>query len=65
VDRVTLDGTQIAYSQQGSGEPVLLLHPGFVADGMLPLLEQPALSEFRLVVYHRRGYGNSDRATGR
>jgi pimeloyl-ACP methyl ester carboxylesterase len=64
MEQMTLDGTRIAYRQQGDGEPVLLLHPGFVADGMLPLLDQPALAGFRLIVDHRRGYGHSDRTTG-
>ena len=30
---------------------------------MLPLLHQPPLSGFRLVAYHRRGYGNSGRVS--
>jgi pimeloyl-ACP methyl ester carboxylesterase len=64
MEQMTLDGTRIAYRLQGDGEPVLPLHPGFVADGMLPLLDQPALAGFRLIVYHRRGYGHSDRTTG-
>ena len=59
-----VDATRIAYRQQGEGEPVLLLHPGFVADGMLPLLAEPALSGFRLIAYHRAGYGDNDRVSG-
>ena len=59
-----VNGTSIAYRQQGDGEPVLLLHPGFVADGMQPLLTEPALSGFRLIAYHRAGYGDSDRVSG-
>jgi 3-oxoadipate enol-lactonase len=31
---------------------------------MLPLLDEPALSDFRLIAYHRAGYGDSDRAAG-
>jgi pimeloyl-ACP methyl ester carboxylesterase len=61
---VPVDGGRLAYRQRGDGEPVLLLHPGFVADGMEPLLDQPALAAFRLVLYHRRGYGGSTRTTG-
>lgn len=61
---VAVNGTRIAYRQQGDGEPVLLLHPGFVADGMLPLFSEQALSGFRLIAYHRRGYGDSHRVSG-
>jgi pimeloyl-ACP methyl ester carboxylesterase len=64
VEFVAVNGTRIAYRQQGDGEPVLLLHPGFVADGMLPLFPEQALSGFRLIAYHRRGYGDSDRVSG-
>jgi pimeloyl-ACP methyl ester carboxylesterase len=62
--RYRVHGAELAYRDYGAGEPVLLLHPGFVADGMLPLVAAPALSGFRLVAYHRRGYGGSDRVTG-
>ena len=43
---------------------MLLLHPGFIADGMRPLLDEPSLQAFRLIAYHRRGDGKSDRAAG-
>lgn len=59
--RVEIDGVGIAYEDVGEGEAVLLLHSGFVADGMLPLSGEPSLSAYRLVRYHRRGYGDSDR----
>src|SRR5438105_15862655 len=59
VQTVRVNNQLIAYHEQGTGEPVLLLHPGFVADGMLPLLDRPALSGYWLVAPHRRGYGSS------
>jgi pimeloyl-ACP methyl ester carboxylesterase len=59
VHKIELDGRLMAYHDRGTGDPVLLLHPGFVADGMLPLLDQPALQPFRLIASHRRGYGSS------
>lgn len=60
----TVNGARLAYVDQGQGEPVLLLHPGFIADGMRPLLDEPSLQAFRLIAYHRRGYGDSERAAG-
>ena len=62
---VTVDGTELAYEDRGSGEPVLLLHGSIVADAMAPLMAELALAgRYRLVRYHRRGYGRSARADG-
>lgn len=57
---IRLHNRRIAYHEHGSGRPVLLLHPGFVADAMLPLMDRPALTGYRLIAPHRRGYGSSD-----
>lgn len=62
--RVTVDDGALAYREQGSGEPLLLLHSGFIADSMLPLLDQPLLQDHRMIAYRRRGYGDSDPAGG-
>ena len=57
--------TQLAYEAHGEGEPVLLMHCGFVADGFAPLLNDASLTaRYRLINDHRRGYGASDRTTG-
>jgi pimeloyl-ACP methyl ester carboxylesterase len=56
----TINGAELAYRTVGEGEPVLLLHCGFIADSFAPLLKEPALTrQYRLVNYHRRGYGHS------
>lgn len=60
--RIQVNGTHLAFRDHGEGEPVLLFHTGFVADGVAPLLDEPALAPYRLIAYHRRGYGDSDRA---
>jgi pimeloyl-ACP methyl ester carboxylesterase len=60
---ITVQQRCIAYHDRGAGPAVVLLHPGFVADGMLPLLDDPGLlGHYRLIAPHRRGYGRSDRA---
>jgi pimeloyl-ACP methyl ester carboxylesterase len=64
VRRLTVNGTTLAVRQVGDGDPVLLLHTGFVADGMTPLLAEPALGRYRRISYHRRGYGASEPASG-
>ena len=55
-----VEGRRVAYHESGAGDPVLLLHPGFVADGMLPLLDRPELAGKRLIAPHRSGYGKSE-----
>jgi pimeloyl-ACP methyl ester carboxylesterase len=62
MQRLRVDGAELAYEVRGDGEPVLLVHGGIVADAFAPLLDEPALRDrHRLVAYHRRGYGQSSR----
>jgi 3-oxoadipate enol-lactonase len=61
---VAVNGTRLAVREREGGEPVVLFHTGFLADGFAPLFDEPALARYRLVAYHRRGYGDSDRAAG-
>ena len=65
MNTITIHDKKLAYEVRGEGEPVLLMHCGFVAGGFTPLLDASSLSEqYRLINYHRIGYGQSDRATG-
>ena len=65
MNTITTNGKKLAYEERGTGEPVLLLHCGFVADSFVPLMNDSTLSgQYRLVNYHRVGYGQSDRASG-
>ena len=59
-----IDNRRVAFHDSGTGDPVLLLHPGFVAEAMVPLIGRPALAGYRLVAPHRRGYAGSDPAAG-
>ena len=64
MDRARLDGVELEYRMVGSGEPVLLIPPGPLADGFLPFLSEQALADrYRLIQYHRRGQAGSSRAT--
>lgn len=64
MDRATLDGVVLEYQVVGSGEAVLLIPPGPLADGFLPFLSQESLAErHRLIQYHRRGQAGSSQAT--
>jgi len=55
----TVNDTTLAYERHGEGEPVVLLHPGFVANAFAPLMREPSLAGHELIAYHRRGYGES------
>ena len=59
------DGITLEYEVRGAGEPLALIHLAPYAESFLPLMDQPALAGYRLVRYHRRGYGRSSRPTGR
>jgi pimeloyl-ACP methyl ester carboxylesterase len=64
-DRVPVDGGELEYGVQGSGEPVLLIHGSHLADAYAPLLAQPDLADhYRLIHYHRRGFAGSCRHAG-
>jgi pimeloyl-ACP methyl ester carboxylesterase len=53
-----LDTVQLEYEIKGIGEPVLLINP-VVAGAFVPFLAAPALSGFRLIRYHKRGWAGS------
>jgi pimeloyl-ACP methyl ester carboxylesterase len=62
---VPVDGITIAYDESGAGDPVVFIHGAFIADAFRPLLDRPNLSNrYRLITYHRRGYGGSSRVEG-
>lgn len=57
--KARLDGVELEYEVIGSGEPVLLIGP-VLAEGLLPLVSQPALADdYRLIHYHKRGWAGS------
>jgi pimeloyl-ACP methyl ester carboxylesterase len=62
--QVRINGADLAILERGDGEPVMLLHGG-MSDEYAALLEEPALTNsFRLIHYHQRGWGKSERADG-
>ena len=54
-----LNGVRIAYDEVGSGEPILFVHGGQVADSFLPMLSEPSLEGYRRISMHVRGNGQS------
>ena len=64
MDRARLDRVELEYQVVGSGEAVLMIPPGPLADGFLPFLSEEALADrYRLIHYHRRGQAGSSQAT--
>jgi pimeloyl-ACP methyl ester carboxylesterase len=62
--RINVEAADLQYTDQGSGETVLLVHGGLIADGFARMLTEAALTQhYRLISFHRRGYGGSSRAT--
>ena len=55
MNTATLNGVELAYAVRGSGEPVLLISTGPIADSFLPILSEEALVErYQLITYHQR-----------
>lgn len=65
MDRARINGTELRFEVRGSGEPVMLMHPGILADAFVPLLAEEMLTErYLLISYHRRGYAGSTHPGG-
>jgi pimeloyl-ACP methyl ester carboxylesterase len=60
-----INGALLEYEIKGSGEPLLLISTGPLADGFLPFLSENALSgQYRMITYHQRGQVGSARSAG-
>ena len=65
MDKAKANGVELEYEAKGSGEPVLLISTGPIADSFLPFLSQKALVErYRLISYHQRGQAGSTPSLG-
>jgi pimeloyl-ACP methyl ester carboxylesterase len=60
MEKAKVNGVELEYEVRGSGEPVLLISPGPIADSFLPFSSEKALVErYRLISYHQRGQAGS------
>jgi pimeloyl-ACP methyl ester carboxylesterase len=65
MERAAVDGLELEYGLHGSGEPVVLIHWGVGVAWAEPLIAEPALADrYRLLSYHRAGFGGSSRIDG-
>ena len=58
MQRANVDGITLEYDERGSGEPVVFIH-GALFESFGPMAADPALNDFRLIRYCRRGYAGS------
>lgn len=59
-----IDGANLEYRIQGSGESLVLIHGSILAAAFSPLLSEPSIAnKYRVITYHRRGFAASSRAT--
>ena len=65
MEQAAIDGIEVEYELRGSGEPVVVIHWGVSARWAEPLLAEPILAErYRVLRYHRVGFGGSSRVEG-
>jgi pimeloyl-ACP methyl ester carboxylesterase len=56
----SVNGVELEYTANGSGEPVLLIGTGPIADSFVPLLSEKVLTQrYRLITYRQRRPGES------
>ena len=57
---VTINGARLEIRERGSGEPVVFVH-GMMGEECAAAVIEPALTKrYRVIDYHRRGYGRSE-----
>ncbi len=54
----TIDTAAIEFMDQGSGTPVTFVHGG-MAEECRAIVNEPSITPFRVIHFHRRGYGRS------
>ena len=54
----TIDTAEIEFMDQGTGAPITFVH-GAMAEECRAIVNEPALAAFRVIHFHRRGYGRS------
>jgi pimeloyl-ACP methyl ester carboxylesterase len=65
MQKASLNGMELEYELHGSGEPVVLIHPGHFVDWFRPLMTEPVLTaHHRLLRYHRVGCAGSSPVRG-
>ena len=61
MERAALEGIELEYERRGTGEPVVLIHPGHFADWFTPLLadfSSVEVTDFSFRTLYRPGTPN-------
>lgn len=64
MEKVSVNGIDLAFEVDGTGDPLLMIQGAFIADAMRPLSDHPSLRDLQRIRYHRRGYGESSGEPG-
>jgi pimeloyl-ACP methyl ester carboxylesterase len=65
MERIAVGDAELEFDDQGSGDPVILIHGAGPADSFLPVAVEPAVrDDYRVIRYHRRGSGGSSPVQG-
>jgi pimeloyl-ACP methyl ester carboxylesterase len=65
MDTVKVNQADLAYQAKGTGEPVLLIGTGPIADSFVPFFSEPVLVErFRLIRYRQRQMSTNGHGSG-
>jgi len=65
MDKAKVNGVELEYEAKGSGEPVILIGTGPIADSFLPFFFEKALvGRYHLIRYHQRGQVGSTSSPG-
>jgi pimeloyl-ACP methyl ester carboxylesterase len=65
MEKMKVNGVELEYEAKGSGDPVILIGTGPIADSFLPIVSEKALGErYRLIRYHQRGQVGSTHSPG-
>ena len=60
MERASVNGVELEYVVRGSGEPLVLIHGGLLADENEPIAQEPAFTDrFKVINYRRRGFAGS------
>lgn len=62
MERIEVPGGHVVGRAAGDGPPILFIHGSLTAAAWDAFVQQPALAPFRLITWHRRGYGGSSAA---
>ncbi len=59
LERAPVADGYLVYQERGDGEAIVMIHGALISDTFIPVMDEPALSDHRLIRYQRSGYADS------